>query len=279
MATGRQAFAGGSSAETITAILRDRPVPPSQLNPQLSSKLEETINKALEKDRDMRYQHAADILTDVKRLKRDTDSGRSVAVSAAVAGASRSHIEEEHRQDARATASGTPALRRWPLALAGLLTLIAASGLVWFLTHRAPPPKPSTELTQKRLTFNSSENAVQSGAISPDGKYLAYSDPGGIHVKLLSTGEEGSSQGRPEFPPAPGMSHRGFPTAHNCSPTPTKPAATGACGRSRCWGNLHESFARVRWGLSLARWDAHCLWPSRSFGIRSRNLGDGQPRR
>ena len=85
MATGRQAFAGGSSAETITAILRDRPVPPSQLNPQLSSKLEETINKALEKDRDLRYQHAADILTDLKRLKRDTDSGRSVAVSAAVA--------------------------------------------------------------------------------------------------------------------------------------------------------------------------------------------------
>ena len=62
--------------------------------------------------------------------------------------------------------------------------------LAWLLTHRAPPPKPSTELTQKRLTFNSSENAVQSSAISPDGKYLAYSDAAGIHVKLLSTGDE-----------------------------------------------------------------------------------------
>ena len=51
-------------------------------------------------------------------------------------------------------------------------------------------PSPQAELTQKRLTFNSSENAVQSAAISPDGKYLAYSDPAGIHVKLLSTGEE-----------------------------------------------------------------------------------------
>jgi eukaryotic-like serine/threonine-protein kinase len=120
-------------------------------------------------------------------------------------GASRSRTEEEHGQelvlseakDARATAGetptgrgGLPALRRrWPLALAGLLALIAASGLAWFLTHRAPP-QPPAELTQKRLTFNSSEKAVGSGAISPDGKYLAYSDGAGIHVKLLSSGEE-----------------------------------------------------------------------------------------
>jgi Tol biopolymer transport system component len=63
---------------------------------------------------------------------------------------------------------------------------------VWFLTHRAPPPTPSAELTQKRLTFNSSENPVGNGAISRDGKYLAYNDAAGIHVKLLSTGEERS---------------------------------------------------------------------------------------
>jgi eukaryotic-like serine/threonine-protein kinase len=194
MATGRQPFAGGSGAETLTAILRDRPVPPLQLNPQLPSKLEEIINKALEKDREPRYQHAGDIRSDLERLKRDTDSGRSMrsaAVPAAVAGASRSRTKEEHGQDAHATAGETPALRRrWPLALAGLLVLIAASGLVWFLTHRALPPTPSTELTQKRLTFNPSENPVGNGAISPDGKYLSYSDGAGIHVKLLSTGDE-----------------------------------------------------------------------------------------
>lgn len=61
-------------------------------------------------------------------------------------------------------------------------------GVAWFLLHR--PPAPSSELIQKRLTFNASENAVRSEAISPDGKYLAYSDLAGIHVKLLSTGEE-----------------------------------------------------------------------------------------
>jgi len=140
----------------------------------------------------VRYQRAADIEADPKRLKRDTDLGRAVrsaAVPAAVAGASRSHQEEEHGQDARATAGETPALRRrW--ALAGLVALIAASGLVWFLTHRVTPPQPSAELTQKRLTFNPSENPVLSSAISPDGKYLAYSDAAGIHVKLFSTGDE-----------------------------------------------------------------------------------------
>jgi len=75
--------------------------------------------------------------------------------------------------------------QRWPLTLAGLLVLIAASVLGWFLTHRAPPAQPSAELTQKRLTFNSTENRVLNGAISPDGKYLDYSDAAGIHVKLL----------------------------------------------------------------------------------------------
>ena len=135
---------------------------------------------------------------DLKRLKRDTDSRRSAAVSAAVAGASRFRTEEDTGKDARATAGeipgprrgGAPALRhRWPLALAGLLVLVAASGLGWLLTHRGPP-QPSAEFTQKRLTFNSSENPIDNAAISPDGKYLAYSDPAGIHVKLLSTGDE-----------------------------------------------------------------------------------------
>jgi eukaryotic-like serine/threonine-protein kinase len=189
MATGKQAFSGNSSAAIFHAILGPAPASPLSLNPRLPPELERIVSKALEKDRNLRYQHAADMLTDLKRLKRDTDSRRSAAVSAAVTGASRSRKEEEHGQDARATAGRMPALpRRWPLALAGLLVLIAVSGLAWLLRHRAP--QPSAEITQKRLTFNSSENEVQSSAISPDGKYLAYSDLAGIHVKLLSTRDE-----------------------------------------------------------------------------------------
>jgi eukaryotic-like serine/threonine-protein kinase len=196
MATGRQPFTGGSGAETLTAILRDRPVPPLQLNPQLPSKLEGIISKALEKDRDLRYQDASEMHTDLEHLKHDTSFGRTPV------GAKSLEVLPSPAGRGWPGRHGDPGdARRWPLALAGLLTLIAASGLVWFLTHRPPPHKPSVELTQRRLTFNSSENAVQSGAISPDGKYLAYSDGSGIHVKLLSTSEERLIQ-RPAGVPA-----------------------------------------------------------------------------
>src|SRR5215472_8825166 len=75
MATGRRAFPGNTSGVVFEAILNRAPIPASQLNPEVSPKLEEIINKALEKDRKLRYQNAADIRTDLQRLKRDTLSG------------------------------------------------------------------------------------------------------------------------------------------------------------------------------------------------------------
>jgi tetratricopeptide (TPR) repeat protein len=77
MATGRMPFNGSSSAEIISAILRDEPRPASQLNPEASPELEGVLRRALEKDRNLRYQHAADIRADLQRLKRDTDSSRT----------------------------------------------------------------------------------------------------------------------------------------------------------------------------------------------------------
>jgi TolB-like protein/Tfp pilus assembly protein PilF/predicted Ser/Thr protein kinase len=79
MATGRLAFPGNTSGVIFHAILSQAPVSPLRLNPQIPSKLEEIINKALEKDRKLRYQSAADLRTDLARLKRDTDSGRTAA--------------------------------------------------------------------------------------------------------------------------------------------------------------------------------------------------------
>ena len=80
MATGRLPFEGESSGEICSAILRDEPLPPSQLNPHVPPGLEAVILRALEKDRDLRYQSASDMRAELQRLKRDSESGRGSAV-------------------------------------------------------------------------------------------------------------------------------------------------------------------------------------------------------
>ncbi len=82
MATGRPAFGAGTTGAIFGAILHEEPVSPCQLNPALPAELEHIITKALEKDRDIRYQVAAELRADLKRLKRETTSGRSASVAA-----------------------------------------------------------------------------------------------------------------------------------------------------------------------------------------------------
>ncbi len=81
MATGSMPFEGSSSGEICGAILHQNPRPTSQLNPQVAPQVEAIINKAMEKDRNLRYQHASDMRTDLQRLKRDTETGRARASS------------------------------------------------------------------------------------------------------------------------------------------------------------------------------------------------------
>ena len=83
MATGQLPFRGDTSATIFDAILNQAPVVPVRLNPAVPAELERIINKALEKDRNLRYQQASDIRADLQRLKRDTDSNRSAAATVA----------------------------------------------------------------------------------------------------------------------------------------------------------------------------------------------------
>jgi serine/threonine protein kinase/Tol biopolymer transport system component len=174
MGTGKQAFRGGTSGAIFGAILHEAPTPPLELNPNLPFELERIIHKALEKDREVRYQVASEMRADLKRLKRDTDSGRS-SVGAGL-------------MPAQGRAKGMLIRRRWRLAIAWLLGLIAASGFAWwFVTHRAPPPRPEPKL--RRLTANPPGDPAIDARISPDGKYLAYADRAGIHLQSMDTGE------------------------------------------------------------------------------------------
>src|SRR5260370_15969201 len=94
MATGALPFRGETSGVISDAIMNRPFVTPLRLNPELPAKLEDIINKALEKDRDLRYHSASDMHTDLKRLRRDTDSGRVASSSGTAAGSA--HSSDAH---------------------------------------------------------------------------------------------------------------------------------------------------------------------------------------
>jgi len=180
MATGQLPFRGESSAVIFESILNRVPVSANHLNPNLPAKIEEIINKCLEKDRNLRYQHASDIRTDLQRLKRDTESGRGLHASPQLADGYGSAVP--------AVKTVVPRVHgRWLGVVVGILVLsLMGSGVYWFTRRQPSAPR---EVKLRQLTFNSAENAVKNGAISPDGKYLTYIDAKGIHIRLLETGE------------------------------------------------------------------------------------------
>jgi serine/threonine protein kinase/tetratricopeptide (TPR) repeat protein len=113
MATGRQAFSGATGGTIIEAVLTRPPVPARSINPDIPPRLEEIINKALHKDRDQRYHHAADLRADLQRLERGTDSGWRAAEeeSESVLVSTTSHLHSTGEQRARNSTTQTGALR------------------------------------------------------------------------------------------------------------------------------------------------------------------------
>jgi serine/threonine protein kinase/tetratricopeptide (TPR) repeat protein len=120
MATGQVPFRGESTATVFEAILNRAPAPAVRLNPEVPARLEEIINKALEKDRTLRYQHASEMRTDLQRLKRDTESTQSVVASPA--------------------ATLNRLSGRYSIAAAIALFVVVAAG-IWFWRARAGAPQ------------------------------------------------------------------------------------------------------------------------------------------
>jgi serine/threonine protein kinase/Tol biopolymer transport system component len=188
MATGRQPFAGSTTAVIFSAILKDAVLAPSSLEASVPAEFERIILKALEKDRDLRYQSAAEMRSDLKRLKRDTDSGRSAAVSTSGAAAAAKSGSNRVEAAEIAAPSGRNKVSIGVWIGIGTAVLAVAGVAAWRMTTRTAPSGERT-ISQRQLTTNSVGHGVNGAAISPDGKYLAYADDAGLHIKLVETGE------------------------------------------------------------------------------------------
>jgi Tol biopolymer transport system component len=204
MATGRQAFAGATSAEIFDAILNRAPVAPVRLNPQIPAELERIINRCLEKDPKLRYQHADDLRSDLERLKRDTDSGRSAvttAAPAATAGATGEAVAATPPGGTAASAaaasdrgSGSSAVvaaarqHKWGTLTAAVVGLVILGAAAWGVYSFFAGPAPVKRAPFQNFTISqiTTSGDMSQAAISPEGKFiLSVKNDGGLESLWL----------------------------------------------------------------------------------------------
>jgi len=172
MATGQLPFSGNTSAVIFHAILEKEPAAPLQLNPSIPARLQDVIQKLLEKDREVRYQSAADLRGDLKRLRRDTESSRLPAFmpsssKVTVPGSSQA-VRTTTGSSAVVTAAGQHIVKAAVVAVVTLIVLAAAGyGVYAFLNRNRPMPFQNISVT--KVTDTGKARLV---AISPDAKYI-----------------------------------------------------------------------------------------------------------
>ena len=169
MATGQLPFRGESTGVIYTSILERAPVPAARLNPDLPAKLDEIVGKALEKDRTLRYQHASDICADLRRLKRDVDSGRSASYeSAAAISATVPHTSSSPSHRPASTASvpaavpgdSGPRRKNWVWLAAAATAFVVLVGVSAAFLRNRPAVAPASSMQSLAVlpfTFDSKD--------------------------------------------------------------------------------------------------------------------------
>ena len=192
MATGALPFRGETSGVISDAIMNRPFVAPVRLNPSVPAKLEDIINKALEKDRDLRYRSAADMQTDLKRLRRDTDSGRlsssGSASAQSVAAEPQSGPQSGSAAAINAQSASSSTNRKYAIAAICVALVAVALAAFHFGVGSRGPSSPA------KITQVSHWNKPMDGAkLSPDGHTVAFSSPvtgvSQVFVMLTSGGE------------------------------------------------------------------------------------------
>ena len=189
MVTGVLPFRGETSGVITHAILAQEPASPLRLNPDLPAKFEEIINKALEKDRDLRYQSASDMRADLKRLRRDTGSGRiSSMAGRAVEETAAERAASSSVVIAAQPASSAVGRNKWLMVAGGVLLAVAAFVAYHFWSRGNAPSGPA-----KISQISHWDKPINGARLSPDGHAVAFSSPvAGISqvFLMLSSGGE-----------------------------------------------------------------------------------------